>query len=259
MKSRILAGSCLICVLFCGAAVTYAGEGYVFFDATYNSKYVWRGVTFVDASVLQPYVTVGCDEFSVTAWGSIELTNENTYEGEGSTAGDFTEADIFIDHTCSHGVLTLSKGLMYCSYPNSTYRATSILYVTGSLGIPLNPTLSLNRDIGDVKGFYGSLGISHTIDGISPSLGVANPAITLSGSVGYANSLQNMYYRGVDKAAPADLTLGAAFSFTLADNVWLTPSINHSMLLDSEIKEVFEPSGTETNTWFGVSLTWQPI
>ncbi len=241
------------------SGLSSAGEGYVYLDATYNSKYVWRGVTFVDNSVLQPSLTVGVDELSICAWGSVELTNENIYAGEDSTAGEFTEADIFIDYTKGFGLMTLSGGMMYCSYPNTDYRATTVLYIAGSAGVPLSPTVSLYRDIGDVDGFYGSLGVSHTFPGISSSLGAADPAITLLGSVGYNNSLQNVYYYGVDKSSLADLTLGASFSFTLGETVWLTPSINHAMLLDSEVKEVFEPNGLETNTWFGLSLTWQPI
>lgn len=246
-----------ICLLTSG--ISRADNGYVYLDATYNSKYVWRGITFVDNSVLQPSIMIGADNLSLCAWGSIEMTNENIYTGEDSTSGDFTEADIFIDYTRELGPVTVSGGLMYCSYPNTGYRATTELYLAGSLGLPLSPTLSLYRDIAEVDGFYGSLGLSHTFSGISPSLGIANPAITISGSTGYGNSLHNAYYYGVDKAAIADLTLCGAFSFTLAETVWLNTTLNHAMLLDSEIKEVFEPGDLESNTWFGMSLTWQPI
>ncbi len=239
--------------------ISSAGEGYVYIDATYNSKYVWRGITFVDNSVLQPSIMIGSNELSLCAWGSIELTNENIYEGEDSTAGDFTEADIFLDYTNSIGLVTLSGGMMYCSYPNTGYRATTELYLVGSLGVPLSPTVSLYRDVVEVDGFYGILGVSHTFDGVLPSLGVMNPTITLSGSAGYGNSLHNGWYYGVDKAAPGAATFGAAFAFTLDDAIWLTPSINYSTLLDSEIREVFEPVNTENNTWLGVSLTWQPM
>ncbi len=60
------------------------------------SRYVWRGALFNSLPNIQPAVTVGAGNFSLTAWGSYGLT------------GNYAEVDLFLSYSKSGFTLSVN-------------------------------------------------------------------------------------------------------------------------------------------------------
>lgn len=241
--SRIL--FLMVTVIAIGTA--YAGPVWGTADLTVESMYLWRGIVSVDAPVLQPWAAFGTGGFSITGWGSMELSDENYYgEEEGYASGEFTEFDLILDYTHDFGPAWVYAGFGKYWYPNTGYESTSEIYLSGGPNVVLSPALNIVADIEEVNGVYASLSAAHSIP-------VCCTSADLSLGIGYGNADHNAWYYGTDKGALADLTLGAAFPFALPAGLTVTPTAELSTLLDSEIKDLVQD---DTNFRGGLSVTW---
>jgi hypothetical protein len=138
-------------------------------------------------------------------------------------------------------------------YPNTGYNSTAELSLVAAFGVPLAPVLSFFRDIKEADGLYASLGVSQAIPGawkVSETVSVSAPV--LSASIGYGNSLHNTFYYWYPDAAPGDMTLNASVPIAIGSSVYVTPAAHYAMLLDSDIKELFED---DTQFWGGTSIS----
>lgn len=238
-----------------GASTTAAAgclTGYV--DVTLNSKYVWRGINFVDDPVLQPSAWVTWKGFTAGVWGSMELTDVNEVEGGDERAMKFTEADLYLMYTTQLGPACVTLGIGDYTYPNTDFNSTAELSMVAALGYPLTPTLGMYRDIKEADGLYTSLGISQAVPGtILASEAVTVSAPVLSASIGYGNSLHNTFYYWYPDAALGDMTFNAALPVSIGSSFCVTPAAHYAMLMDTEIKDLFEE---DTQFWGGASLTY---
>ncbi len=228
-------------------AAAAAGDLWGSADLTARSSYLFRGVVYVDAPVLEPSASAGLSGFSTTLWGSMEMTEENDYgDGYGFAAGEFTEVDFILDYTRDLGPLWVYGGLGKYWYPNTGYESSSELYICMGPNVSLSPSLNLYRDLEQAEGLYGSVSLAQGIP-----VGCVEPAVNLN--LGYGNRRHNLAIYGVNKAALADLTIGISAPIPLSSVITLTPSADFSTLLDGEIKDAFEdPSHFRA----GISVTW---
>lgn len=241
----------LVLVAIASTALSQTVTGYG--DVTWNSKYVWRGIDFVDESVLQPSVWLSCCGFTGGVWGSVELTDVNEAPGGDERAMKFTEVDLYLTYTRQFGPACITAGLGDYLYPNTDYNSTAELSLVAAFGVPLTPVLSFYRDIKEADGLYASLGVSQAIPGTwqaSEAISVSAPV--LSGSVGYGNSAHNTFYYWYPDAAPGDMTLNASVPVSIGTSVYVTPAAHYAMLLDSDIKDLFED---DAQFWGGTSIT----
>lgn len=240
MRASVLL--CLLCV-----ALAVSGGMWGSADLSVRSGYLFRGVMYVDAPVLEPSVTLGASGFSTTLWGSMELTDENDYGDEyGTASGEFTEVDLILDYTRDLGAFWVYGGIGKYWYPNTGYESSSELYLAAGPIVPLSPALSLYRDLEGSEGLYASLTLTQGIP-----LRCLQPEAGLN--LGYGNRKHNSSIYGVDRSAFADLTLSLAVPFEVSGSVTVTPSARFSILPDSEISEGFESSSHFVG---GLSITW---
>ncbi|NQV35214.1 MAG: hypothetical protein HQ515_21145, partial [Phycisphaeraceae bacterium] len=153
----------------------------------YVGKYIWRGRVVTDDPALQPGVTVGLDKLTFGVWGTIDTTNIN------GDRNQFQEVDYTVDYTDAlpdvEGV-TYSVGAILYEFPTTNGRTNATTEIYGGLGFDciLNPTVTLYYDMDDADGFYGNVGVSHSLD-IS-EYGLMEDMITsvdLAASLGYAD------------------------------------------------------------------------
>jgi hypothetical protein len=231
-------------------AVSVTGYG----DVTWNSKYVWRGINFVDDPVLQPSVWLSCCGFTAGVWGSMETTDVNEMPGGDERAMKFTEVDLYLSYTKQFGPACVTAGVGDYLYPNTDYNSTAELSLVAAFGVPLTPVLSLYRDIKEADGLYTSLGVSQAIPGVwQVSDAIAVSAPVLSASIGYGNSLHNAFYYWYPDAALGDMTVNASVPISVGSSLYITPAAHYAMLMNSDIKDLFEE---DSQFWGGTSLTY---
>jgi hypothetical protein len=236
--------SLLLLLLLGGTA---AGDPWGSADLAFRSSYLYRGVVFVDAPVLEPSVSVGASGFSSTLWGSMELTDENDYGEEYGTAeGEFTEIDLVIDYTRDLGPLWVYFGFGKYWYPNTGLESSSEAYASLGPNTVLSPSLNLFRDLEQSEGLYTSVSLSQSV-----SVCRVEPAITVN--LGFGNRPHNRALYGVDKATVADLTFGLSVPWGVSPSVTITPSADFALLPDGEVADAFESS---SNFRAGVSASW---
>lgn len=230
-------------------------------DLPLLSAYVWRGQLLNDELVLQPAITVTRGDLSIAAWGSLNLTDRVT-----DSAADFSEVDITVSYSHRFGDLSFTGGVIEYLFPNSTlvttaedgtstgraYPATRELFVSVSApDCAVVPSISLFRDIDEVKGSYVLAGLSWTralADTVS---------LTVAGSAAYADSSYNNIYFGVNKTALNDCNLGVSVSWKALNNLTVTPMIQATILPDSDIKDAASSLYKGDNsTWGGIKVSW---
>lgn len=235
----------VLCLLLLSAAV--AGDLWGSADLTARSSYIFRGVVFVDAPVLEPSVSLGISGFSTTLWGSMELTDDNDYGAEyGTAAGEFTEVDFIVDYTRDFGSFWAYTGIGKYWYPNTGYESSSELYLAAGPNVVLSPALSFYRDLEQAKGLYTSLSVSQAIP-----ICCLEPSVSIN--LGYGNRRHNLALYGANKASVADLTLGLVVPISVSNSVTITPSVEFATLPDGEISDNFE---SPSNFRGGLSVTW---
>jgi len=242
----------LVLLVLASCALSQSVTGYG--DLTWNSKYVWRGIDFVDGSVLQPSLWLSCCGFTGGVWGSMELTDVNEVPGGDDRKMKFTEVDLYLSHTDQFGPACVTAGIGDYLYPNTDCRSTAELSLVATFGVPLTPVLSFYRDIKEADGLYSSLGVSQAIPGtwqVSDAMSVSAPV--LSASIGYGNSLHNAFYYWYPDGALGDLTVNATLPVSVGSSLYVTPAAHYAMLMDSNIRDLFEE---DTQFWGGTSVTW---
>jgi hypothetical protein len=242
----------LVLLALASVAASQAVTGYG--DLTWNSKYIWRGLNFVDGSVLQPSAWLSCCGFTGGVWGSMEMTDVNEVPGGDEREMKFTEVDLYLSYTKQLGPACVTFGVGDFLYPNTDYNSTAELSLVSAFGVPLTPVLSFYRDIKEADGLYMSLGVSKAIPGaLQVSEAICVYAPVLSASIGYGNSLHNTFYYWYPDAAMADMTMNATLPISVGSSLYITPAAHYAMLMDSEIKDLFEE---DTQFWGGTSITY---
>ena len=209
-------------------------------SADFYGKYVWRGQDLVDGWVFQPGASVGYGGLTASFWGNLEMTDENTHNGE------MSEVDLTLDYSASFpGVemLGYSVGFIYYDFPvKGAADDTTELYAGLSLDVPASPSVTVYRDVDEVKdGMYISFGVGHSFENVF-DLGSNTPVgVELSASLGWANCDYNKVYWGTKPngsnigGAANDLVLTLAFPFSLA-GFDVTASLNYITLVDDDIR-----------------------
>ena len=250
VMNRMLVAMCVLFVLGSNAMSSESEEESIGFEVTadYFGKYLWRGQTLNDDPVFQPGLSMAYGGLSAGIWGSMELTD--IY----GTKDEFTEIDLYADYSADvPGVegLGFSVGFVYYDFPNTTFTETTELYWGFGLDTILSPSVTVSHDIDSADGgIYISAGIGHTIE-----LGEDSPvAIDLGASYGWGNKEYNNYYWGVDKDLSNDLSFSAAMPIDI-DGWCITPSVNYTVLIDSDIKHTDMFSADDEEFFFGIGLS----
>lgn len=211
------------------------------------SKYLWRGINSNNEAILWPTVTVARGPWSAYVFGSMELTNTNTYGPTEKPAGKFTEYDLNLTYASKCGKLPVSLGFTQYNYPRTGNHRTGEAFATVCSPVEYCPTLSVYYDVERAHGLYAAISGSHEIGKV---VGVAVNGVA---SLGYANKEHNAYYYGYDKSCFTDAWVGVNATLALSKRVSLTPSLKFTTLLD---KHLLEGTSNRNNVVGGLSLTY---
>lgn len=251
------------------AGTASALEG-VTVDAEQNlvGKYIWRGKVLTDDYALQPSITLGMEQLSFQIWGSMDLTNWN---GENNPLGageyrdkqEFREVEYILDYTDTlpdYEGVNYSLGTILYHFPTTNGSGNATTEIYGGLGFEttLNPTVMLYYDVDDADGFYGNVGVSHSLD-IS-EYGIMDDLLTsvdLAAGIGYGSSNYNQHYWGDSVESLNDFVISATVPIELCSRATLKTSCNYVSLLDNSLDK--NESGTRKSqksdyVYFGVGV-----
>lgn len=248
----------LVGMLAMAAAATAEIETGVSVDMAAVSAYVWRGQVLNDEAVAQPGLTGTIGGFTVNAWSSLDLTDNQ------DSSGEFDEMDWTVSYSKTLGKFELGAGVVQYTFPNSTlateaedgtvavedYPGTVEVFASVGVDVPLAPSLAVYRDVDEIEGFYAVASVGHSfalLDKMSLDLKV---------SLGFGDADYNAGYFGLDDAALNDLVLSAALPIAVTDNLSLTPSIGYMMLPDSDLEDAAKATyGEKDSLYGGVALS----
>lgn len=214
-------------------------------DVAFVNKYVWRGMLLTDGPVFQPSATLGYKGASVNVWGNLDLDNVN------DLAGEFNEIDLTLDYTHTIKEFSVSGGLIYYDFPNTDFRSTLELYVAAGVDILLQPCVTVYFDVDQAEGFYGTLGLSHSIE--LPGSDALSWSLDLATSIGLGSSQYVDFYFGVDNAAFTDFYAEASLPVTILEQLTVTPYAGVTMVLDNALRSEMAESD---NFLFGAVISW---
>jgi len=215
-------------------------------DIPVKGKYVWRGFCYNPEPVLWPDIWMTWNDFTVTAFGSIDLTDANDYRGK------INEFDFIMDYSHSFKYVAFSIGYSHYTFPNTGSSYTGELYSTVGTNFEYaNIALKAYYDILAAGGLYISPEIS-----ASYSLGLFEPSLTLS--IGYGSRRHNAYWAAHSKSCMTDFTGAFGLVFTLpgklGEYLSLSGDLNYAMLINKDLADDF--GAKDKNFYGGVGINY---
>ncbi len=127
-----------------------------------SNAYVWRGITFNDEGVIQPYVDVSHPiGLGLNVWGNLDLGD---FDGA-VESGEFSEVDLTFYYNVPIELFDLSVGYIDYLFPNAGALNTGEVYFSVGKEIvkDLSTGVSVYFDVDEVKGVYGNASIAYSI------------------------------------------------------------------------------------------------
>jgi hypothetical protein len=216
----------------------------------YFSKYVWRGQNLQDDGAFQPGASVGYGGFSVSWWGSVDLSDINGENGE------LTESDWTFDYTADvPGVdwADFSVGYIDYHFPGGLSH-TKEFYWGFAFDVFANPSITFFHDLDEADGTYISFDFGHSWDNIFEITEDMPVGMDLSLGFGWGDSDYNTFYWGVDDSAVNDFHVSLGFPIDVYG--WtLTPSLNYVTLPSSTLRDTDAYDTASDYFFVGIGLS----
>jgi len=214
------------------------------------SRYIDRGQELSRHSlVLQPSFTINYRGFSANVWGCWD--SDPYLEGD----GHWYETDYTLFYAGEFGRLSYEAGYSYYDMDSDT--DSQDVYLTLGLNIPLNPTITVYREIGHDLYWYFVFSLNHTFQ-FSDKL-----SLELCASAAYLSSNNAKKYPEVDGDGNEtghefdnfhDGTLTVRLPYGLTDSITVAPSLSYTFPLCNEARremDYFSMTGKDHHFLYG--------
>lgn len=227
MKRGILGVTFFFAVSFLSVKAACPATVDVSVGADVSNAYVWRGITFNDEGVIQPYLDVSHPiGLGVNVWGNFDLgTFDGAVEG-----GEFSEVDLTFYYNVPIELFDLSVGYIEYLFPNSAVPNTGEVYfsVGKELIERLSAGLAVYFDVDEVRGVYGNAGLSYAIP-ISEKLSLDLGAFFGAADKDFAVSA------GGTEGGFFDYNLSLTGSYAITENFSLGAFLKYTNSLDTDV------------------------
>jgi len=214
------------------------------------SRYIDRGQELSRHSlVMQPSFTISYKGFSANVWGSWD--SDPYTEGE----GHWYETDYTLSYEGEFGHLNYEVGYSY--YDMDSDDDSQDVYLALGLNIPLNPTLTIYREIGYDLYWYFVLSLNHAFqlsDKLSLELCVSAAYLSSNNAKEYPKVDGNGNETGHEFDNFHDGTLTLSLPYAVSDSITITPILSYSFPLSSEAKremDYFSMTGEDHDFLYG--------
>jgi hypothetical protein len=222
-KSLVIAGAAALTVTGAQAADATIG-------ADFASAYVFRGATFNDEPVMQPYLEVEGLEVAgkaivVGAWANYDFTLD------GGESGEFSEVDFYASMDLVEGV-----SLGYCQYTYPTAEGDSdkefsLSYGTEVEGIELSAAAYYMVGGAYAESLYLEAGAGYGID-ISDSM-----TASLGATVGFQAIAEEEGVADTEEGF-SNFTLSAGLGYAVSETTELSASLTYIGEMDDDVLDV---------------------
>ena len=206
----------------------------------FYTDYMFRGFNLYDGVSIQPSVAASYDAGDYGSFGA-SVWSHLSGEGEVSPTKKFTEVDYTASYNKSFGIVGISLGHIWYTFPGYTdqFPNSNEVFASIALDTLLTPTLSAYHDYDEFDAQYYELGLSHTIetDALGEGFNVT-PFVTAA----FASNAEKVY---ADDGL-VHVTFGASFDAKLGD-ITISPSLNVTRESDDLAQNEF---------WVGTSFSW---
>lgn len=223
MMKKFLVVSLLVVSMFAAMA-----QATVDVNATYVSKYIWRGYDLNSAQpAIQPGVSYafGDSGVSLGLWGSYNVGSTSKQE--------LTELDLTLGYDFSYESVDYSVGYTYYTFPNLSGASAKSgeIYLGATLSqVMFTPGLTVYYDHDQGNGLYSALSAGY-------DFGVVSSGLT----IGY-NSGQ-----WAAKSGTTDITLALSKEFSVG-SVTITPSASYALISDTSV------NANSSEFWVGLDV-----
>lgn len=227
MKRGILGLMCLFAASFLPLNTAYPANVDVSLGADISNAYVWRGITFNDEGVIQPYLDVShAIGLGLNVWGNFDLGDfDGAVEG-----AEFSEVDLTLYYNVPIELFDLSVGYIDYLFPNAGALNTAEIYfsVGKELIEGLSTSISVYFDVDEVKGVYGNASIAYSIP-VDKKLSFEVGAALGAADKDFAASV------GGTEGGFFDYNLSLTGSYSLTDNLALGAFLKYTNSVDTGV------------------------
>lgn len=199
-----------------GAADATAGADVV-------SAYVWRGITFNDGLVIQPYVDVAASNgFAINVWGNYDIDDYNNTLDE----NDFSEVDLTLSYALPIEPVDITIGHIEYLFPTGGSGTSEVFlsaYASPAGGFSVG--IDAYYDYDEVEDYYLSASIAYDAEldsglglGASASAGYAGDDFTIGPNDGFH-----------------EYTLSASASYSVTDTFGLSAFVAYTDTFDEDV------------------------
>lgn len=213
-----------------------------------QSAYLWRGIVVSDRPVLQPAVTVEHGAFSAGLWANIDLTDAN------GSAHEVSEVDAWAALTVAARRTELTLAVYDYAFPHGDAPSTVEFWAVAAFDTLLSPTVTIVRDVKEVRGWYVLVSASHAV-GVLAAGGSDGLAVTVAVGHGDADYRRG-YFPDVDASGITDLQLRLDLPFSLGRGT-LNLNAQLTSFLEAEIRrQGFESNDSKLSGGLTYSLSF---
>jgi hypothetical protein len=155
---KVVAAAALLALV--SAPAVRAADATVGVDV--NSAYVFRGITFNEGFVAQPYLEVSGLPIDIGVWGNFDIESD---EARGYGDSQFSEVDIYGSYALPIEEVDVSVGYTEYTYPTGGIDADREISLSFGLDTILAPSLGIfyGLDGGIEENFYAEAGVGHDV------------------------------------------------------------------------------------------------
>ncbi len=223
MIKSILMVLIFLAVLGLSAFSTHAVETSGSASVDVFSKYVWRGQTLSDESVVQPSVGITYGGFGANLWANYDTeTNESN------------ETDMTLYYANSLDNFSYDAGYIYYALDNISDTQEIYLYV--EYAVILSPNATLYWDIDEGNGGYLLFNLSHSFEFQE------NMSFDLGCSIGVNlnNEIMGLNKNDEEFSGFYDGNISASLSLAISENISLVPIVAYSFPLSDDAESALK-------------------
>jgi hypothetical protein len=232
-------------------------------DVAAASAYVFRGQTFTEQPVAQVDTLLqlpakGGGAVSVGGFGNLDLDDSigDAWAAEGHR-GEFTQMDLWLGYGRRFGAVDVALGVRYYSWPYgddfrfAPFPSTSEVFArVGRDVLGFDTSLSVHHDFDEVHSLYARGQVARTFE-LRHDLHLES-ALWL----GWSDAAHSewLYRTRVDALADLGASLGLRLDLDAVTSARL--GVAGSTILDSELRDWFEPRIDADVVWATASIGW---
>ena len=216
------------------------------FENDFITQYVWRGLSYNEGLITQPYLWIEYNGFTFYSWSSLTLQDRNNNPKS-------NEVDFAIQYSRNIESLLLEPSIAYYTYPNQADAPPTaetnlkIAYPIFEMELYTNISLDILEYSGSLSGDFGVKKVLFENDLIN---------ISLDANAGWANKKFIETYIGAytEDEIFHFFILSLAMEYYLTESIYFRPHIEYYNIISTTLKTVSGNNLTNFGLAFGVSI-----